>query len=341
MKAFATLLLISALTLNAAAQAPQAELISVKKIWDQGKHNAFTDLIDFKGLLFCSFRESDAHVGGDGVIRIMLSSSGDNWVPYATISEKGIDLRDPKLAITPDQKRLYCLMGGSIYNGTTLTGRQPRYATSFEGKDWTPPLKLLSEGDWLWRATLHPTENKFYGVAYNCYPTTGGPKFEAEWSLKLYSSLDGSVWQLAAPLNVTGQPNETTLRFLKDGTALMLVRREAGDHKGMIGTAKAPYREWTWTPLNVPLGGPNFIELPDGSLVAGSRGFGKTPGAHMVLFKMTPTSLEPILELPSAGDCSYPGLVWKDNLLWVSYYSTHEENKTAVYIAKVRLPWVK
>ena len=32
--------------------------------------------------------------------------------------------------------------------------------------------------------------------------------------------------------------------------------------------------------LSVPLGGPNFIELPDGSLIAGSRGFGKTPGFY-------------------------------------------------------------
>lgn len=76
-------------------------------------------------------------------------------------------------------------------------------------------------------------------------------------------------------------------------------------------------------------------------MVAGSRGFGKTPGAHMVLFKMTETSLEPVLELPSGGDCSYPGMVWHDGMLWVSYYSTHEDGKTSIYLAKVRLNWVK
>lgn len=341
MKTLLASLLCLALALGATAQSPQAELVSVHKIWDKGQHNAFTDLIRFKNLFFCCFREAADHVGGDGVIRILISSTGDNWVDYASVAEPGVDLRDPKLEITPDGKRLYLLCGGSVYGGTReLKGRRPRYATSIDGKVWTPPQKLLAEGDWLWRVTVNPADKKFYGVAYNGYPTTGGPKFEPEWSLKSYSSADGSVWQLSSILQVPGQPNETTLRFLKDGRAVALVRREAGDRKGAIGIAQAPYREWQWTLLSVPLGGPNFIELPDGSLIAGSRGFGQTPGPHMVLSKMTPAGLEPLLELPSGGDCSYPGLCWHDGLLYVSYYSSHE-GKTSIYLAKVKLPGVK
>lgn len=339
-KFFAALLLTLSVVLPLAAQTPQAELVSVQKIWDKGQHNAFTDLIRFQNLFFCCFREAADHVGGDGVIRILISSTGSTWVDYASVAEPGVDLRDPKLEITPDGKRLYLLCGGSIYGGTKeLKGRRPRYSTSTDGKVWTPPQKLLAEGDWLWRATVNPVDKKFYGAAYNTHPTTGGPKPEAEWSLKSYASNDGSVWQLSSIMPVNGQPNETTIRFLKDGRAMALVRREAADRKGMIGVASAPYREWTWSELPVPLGGPNFIELPDGTLIAGSRGFGKTPGPHMILFKMTATTLEPILELPSGGDCSYPGLLWHDGLLWVSYYSSHE-GKTSIYIAKVRLPSV-
>ena len=40
--------------------------------------------------------------------------------------------------------------------------------------------------------------------------------------------------------------------------------------------------------------------------------------------------------LPSSGDSSYPGLVWHDNQLWISYYSSHE-GKAAIYIARVKL----
>jgi len=336
--------LLLALCLSAAAclsAQEQAQIVSVQKIWDKGKHNAFTDLTRFQNLFYCAFREADDHVGGDGKIRILISSTGDNWVNYAEIAEKGTDLRDPKLQVTPDGKRLYLLCGGSIYGGTKdLKGRRPRYSTTTDGKVWTPTQKLLAEGDWLWRCTVNPADQKFYGVAYNIYPTTGGPKSEAEWSLKSYTSTDGSVWQLSSLMQVPGQPNETTLRFLKDGTALALVRREAGDKRGYLGSATAPYRDWKWTPLPVVVQGQNFIELPDGSLVAGSRGLGATPGAHMILFKMIQGSLTPILELPSGGDCSYPGLIWHEGHLWVSYYSSHE-GKASIYIAKVRLPWVK
>jgi hypothetical protein len=47
-------------------------------------------------------------------------------------------------------------------------------------------------------------------------------------------------------------------------------------------------------------------------------------------------TIEPILSLPSGGDTSYPGLVWHDNVLWVSYYSSHE-GKANIYLAKVRI----
>ena len=41
-------------------------------------------------------------------------------------------------------------------------------------------------------------------------------------------------------------------------------------------------------------------------------------------------------KLPSGGDTSYAGMVWHDGMLWISYYSSHEE-KTAVYLARVTL----
>jgi hypothetical protein len=46
--------------------------------------------------------------------------------------------------------------------------------------------------------------------------------------------------------------------------------------------------------------------------------------------------LTEFLKLPSGGDTSYAGLVWHEDLLWVSYYSSHE-GKTAIYLAKVKV----
>ena len=35
-----------------------AEVIEVKKIWDAGAHNAFTDLIRWRDKWYCAFREA-------------------------------------------------------------------------------------------------------------------------------------------------------------------------------------------------------------------------------------------------------------------------------------------
>jgi hypothetical protein len=251
------------------AEPPGAELISVKKIWDSAPHNGFTDLVRFHDQFFCCFREGSDHVGGDGVIRILSSRDGDTWEDCAGITEQGVDLREPKITVTADGRQLYLLCGGSIYEGGhTLKARRTRYATSSDGKEWTAPRPLLGEGDWLWRVALNPADKKFYGMADNIFPTTGGPKPEEEWSLKLYTG-EGDEWQPLATLPVTGQPNQPTVRFLRDGRALVLVRRNKEDQGGIIGAAQAPYREWQWTKTAMRISSPNFIELPDGKLVFG------------------------------------------------------------------------
>lgn len=326
------------------ARAQQPELVSVEKIWDAGKHNAFTDLIRWHDKWYCTFREADAHVGGDGKLRVLESADGKKWESAALVAEKGIDLRDPKLSITPDG-RLMLTAGGSVYQGTTLLGRQPRVAFSKDAREWTPPARVLSEGDWLWRVTWH--DGKAYGVSYNAderkspaaqeaAKTGAAPPGPAEWKLKLVASSDGVKYDLVTHLDVPGHPNETTLRFMPDGEMIALVRREGGSKLGWIGRSPAPYKEWTWKETKHQLGGPNFIRLDNGQLWAAGREY--PGGAKTVVAKMTAAGdYEPLLTLKSSGDNSYPGLVWHEGLLWMSFYSSHE-GKTSIYLAKIKLP---
>lgn len=324
--------------------AAEPELVAVAKIWDQGKHNAFTDLIRWRDKWYCTFREADAHVGGDGKLRVLESGDGAKWESVALVAEAGIDLRDPKLSITPDD-RLMIVAGGSVYQGTTLLGLQPRVTFSKDARDWTPPVRVLAEGDWLWRVTWH--EGKAYGVSYNAAarqtkeakeaakgndPVSTDP---ADWKLKLVVTGDGVKYETITHLGVPGQPNETTLRFLAGGEVMAMVRREGGNTLGWLGTSKAPYKEWTWHETKHRFGGPNFLTLPDGSLWGSSRSY--PGGAKTVVARMGRDSYEPALTLPSGGDTSYAGLAWHDGLLWVSYYASHEK-KSAIYLAKVRLP---
>ncbi|MFQ5731580.1 MAG: exo-alpha-sialidase [Planctomycetaceae bacterium] len=313
------------------ASAAKPAVVSVRKIWDKGKHNAFTDLIRFRDKFFCTFREGNAHVGGDGAIRVLVSGDGAKWESAALLTEKGIDLRDPKFSVTPDN-RLMIVAGGSVYKGgRKILGRQPRVLFSKDGVKWTAARRVLAEGDWLWRVTWH--KGTAYGVSYRTSPRKTDTK-TSDWLVSLYKSGDGLKWKRVTDLAVPHRPNETTLRFTPDGEMIALMRREAGSRKGWIGTAKPPYTKWKWTETKHRLGGPNFIRLSDGSLWAGSRSY--PGGAKTVLAKMTTTSYDPVLTLPSGGDTSYPGLVWHKGLLWMSYYSSHQ-GKTSIYLAKIRV----
>jgi hypothetical protein len=334
--------LINILPLPASAAGP--EIVSVIKIWDQGEHNAFTDLIRWKDRWYCTFREAAAHVGGDGKLRLLESADGEQWKPCALLTEKGIDLRDPKLSITPDN-RLMIVAGGSVYEGKTLRGRQPRVAFSKDGREWTPTQRVLTEGEWLWRVTWH--QGKAYGISYDASERSTPAAKEAaktgkvepgpaDWKLKLVVSDDGVNYDLVTHLDVPGHPNESTLRFLPDGEMVALVRREGGNTFGWIGRSKPPYKDWSWKETKHRFGGPNFIQLPSGELWAAGRSY--PGGAKTVLARMTVDGdYEPVLTFPSGGDTSYPGLVWHDSLLWMSYYSSHE-GKSAIYLAKIKLP---
>jgi hypothetical protein len=315
------------------AETADAPRVEVRKIWDAGQHNAFTDLIRWRGQWWCTFRESEAHVGGDGRIRVITSVDGNQWDSAALVEERDIDLRDPKFSLTPDD-RLMIVCGGSLYLGTKqLKGRQSRVLFSADGRTWTAPQKVLAEGDWLWRVTWH--EGQAYGAAYRTAANTAGA--ESEWSLKLYRSRDGLKWELVSPMEVSGHPNETTLRFRKDGELVAMVRRETGSGIGWVGTARAPYKQWTWHESDHRFGGPNFIELPDGGMIAGTRDYTKAPKYSTLIARMTMERLEPIATLPSGGDNSYPGMAWDNGTLWVSYYSSHE-GRTSVYLARLKAP---
>lgn len=318
-----------------------ARVLEVRKIWDQGEHNAFTDLVHWHGRWWCTFREAADHVGGDGAIRVIESVDGKTWTSAAHVTEKDIDLRDPKFSITPDDRLMICV-GGSVYLGTkTLKSRQPRVLFSRDGRAWTKPEKILTEGEWLWRVTWH--QGTAYGLSYNSAGASGSSSPGPEWVLKLYRSTDGLKWQVVGPLDVTGRPNEATIRFKPNGDLMAMVRREAGSKNGFWGVASPPYTRWTWEESDYRFGGPNFISAPDGSWTVGTRDYtqattGATKPATTLIARLGEKGkLIPLATLPSGGDNSYPGLVWKDGTLWVSYYSSHE-GKTSIYLARLTGP---
>lgn len=80
------------------------QLLEAYKIWDKAPHNAFTDLIWFKGYFYCAFREGSTHMSYDGKLRIIRSSDAKTWESVALMKYKNGDVRDAKLSITPSNE---------------------------------------------------------------------------------------------------------------------------------------------------------------------------------------------------------------------------------------------
>jgi len=310
------------------------EIVEVKKIWDQAPHNAFTDLVRWHDLFYCAFREGRGHVSTDGRIRIIESKDADNWASAAFISLEGFDLRDAHLSVTPDDRLM--LTGGAAPrekdNQSAPTGTFVSF--SKDGREWTRPQIAVEPGRWLWCVTWR--EDKAYGVSYTAGKGT-------ERYLDLLVSEDGIHYTKHVPgLFEQGYPNEVTLRFGSEGICYALVRRDRrGDEpsSAMLGISKPDYTQWQWKDLGPQFngfGGPNFIQITDGHWLAAGRMH--DGGAHTALCCLDVENgvMTKMLKLPSGGDTSYPGMVWHNNMLYVSYYSSHE-GKTGIYLAKLKI----
>lgn len=298
------------------------QLISSVCIWDSARHSAFTDLIRFQNSWICTFREADSHqCGQNGVIRLIQSVDGQNWRSLALIEEAGVDLRDPKLSITPKGELMLCC-GGSVYEGHTLITRQSRVSFSKDGQLWGPLIPVLKPLDWLWRVTWH--QGQAYGVSY-------GEK------LQLFQSANGIDYTNITTWEIEGRASETTLRVNDRGQMIALVRRDGLNH-ALIGSSEPPFTTWHWKQTSHHFGGPDFMILPDQSMWAAGRLVQVNPYGFFektAVARMTLNDLYPQLLLPSGIDCSYPALVYHGGLLWMSYYSSHE-GKSAIYLAKIR-----
>jgi len=133
-------------------------------------------------------------------------------------------------------------------------------------------------------------------------------------------------------LGVGDHPNESSLVFTADDTCYCLLRREA---PGLVGKASPPYTQWQWKELGVQIGGPEMIQVPDGRFVGAVRLY-DGPRTALCWIDVQNGPLTDLVTLPSGGDTSYPGMVWHEGVLWVSYYASHK-GKTSIYLAKVQL----
>lgn len=337
--------LVSAMALYAQEKERPMNVLEVRKIWDKGAHNAFTGLARFKGKWYCSFREGAQHRGrpdgiGNGQIRVLSSSDGLEWTSAALLSWDGGDLRDPQLTVTHDG--LLMLNGSVRFHPALPDGPVRKSITwlSSDGKNWDGPYHDESGIDtWRWSVTWH-------GANAYCFGYSG-----KDQGGHLYRTEDGKYWVSVEdnvfPVSEDGRGNEASLAFTPEGVAYSLLRRDPVDYDAgragnvpaafaMLGTARPPYKEWSWKNIGTRMGGPKLFRLSDGRFAAVVRLYDGRRRTSVGWIDTEDGSWTECLELPSGGDTGYPGIVEYEGVLWVSYYSSHE-GKTAIYLAKVHL----
>jgi len=236
-------------------------------------------------------------------------------------------------------------MGTSKYEGTKLISTQGKVCFfDSKSKEFSQlqnihiDKKIRTERDWLWNITWH--NGMAYGVVYQISKNNFN-----SWSTHLVRSQDGINYEYVTSLEVSTSPSEADVKFLNNGKMVIIVRGAPG----AIGVSSAPYKKWGWNPLPVKLGGPELIVLKDNDLICATREYNPRNANRTILAKVSLSGdFEKILTLPSSGDTSYAGMLIKDDILYISYYSSHEGQnsiytansekgigKSSIYLAKV------
>jgi hypothetical protein len=302
-------------------------LIESRRIWNRATHNAFTDLLWHKDRWYCVFREGKAHVSPDGALRVITSEDGQKWESLALVESSKYDLRDAKIAVTPSGQLM--LNGAGMIADADVRYYSMSWFSDDDGKTWDDGHQIGDPGFWLWRAHWH--DGKVYSMGYNTQ------RDRTKRTMKFYRSEGGRKFETL--VNSVSSPNgcgEDKILFMKDGSALCLLRHETGNKLAQLGTAQPPYTDWKWRDLNARIGGPNMIQLPDGRILAVTRLYDGGTRTSLSWLDPDTAKLTEVLKLPSSGDTSYPGMVLKGDILWISYYSSHE-GKTSIYLAKVQI----
>lgn len=327
-----------------AADTSKVRVESVRRVFHNGEHNAFTDLIRFKGRYYLTFRSCpDGHmVFPTSSIIVLSSKDGRDWKQVHRFSVPKRDVRDPHFLAYDDKLFVYT---GTWYCGGTMEERRETNlhlgygAWSGDGERWEGPAMLEgSYGHYIWRAATHG------GKAYLC----GRRKREfaasstrEERDLLTESAMlesdDGLTWRTAAFFQEQ-YGNETSFLFEDDGAVLAVARSGAGRNAQVL-RSRPPYKQWDRKDLGRYVGGPHVAKWGDRYLVGGRKTVDGKPST--TLSWLVGDKLVDFAELPSAGDNSYPGfLELSPTRALVSYYSTHEKDEagkpiTAIYLAEL------
>lgn len=326
------------------AELPEIKVRSVRRLFDNGEHNAFTDLVRFRGEIYLTFRSCpDGHmVHPTSSIIIMKSSDGQEWRQMHSFAVEKRDVRDPHFLVFRD--RLF------VYTGTWYCGEKSPEREEYDvnkhlgfavwttdGEQWSDPVMLEGTyGHYIWRAAT------FGGKAYLCgrrkHLFAEEPTDREILESAMLESENGLVWKTRA-LFQEHMGDETAFLFKQDGSVIGVSRRGRGPAE--LVRSRPPFKDWERKDLDRYIGGPLLVKWNGLYLVGGRKVVDGVPST--CLYWLDNGRLVQAAQLPSGGDNSYPGFVQTaPSRALLSYYSSHEKDNegkviTAIYLAELEL----
>lgn len=146
---------LSSSTAAQTANESEIRVSNIRQVFHNGEHNAFTDLIRFKGMFYLSFRSCpDGHgVNASASTIVLQSPDGNIWTKVHQFAVLQRDTRDPHFLAF--KNRLF------IYTGTWYDdpgdqfdlNQHLGYAVwSENGTDWSAPTALEGTfGHYIWK----------------------------------------------------------------------------------------------------------------------------------------------------------------------------------------------
>ncbi len=321
---------------------PDVEVTNIRRVFHNGEHNAFTDLIRFQGRYYLCFRSCpDGHgVNASASIIILSSSNTVDWKQVSHFRVANRDPRDPHFLIF--EERLF------VYTGTWYDSPDKKFdlnehlgyaVWTSDGTNWSDPIPLEGTfGHYIWKAS------SFRGKAYLCGRRKPhfriGPKGEGkDVQSAMLESDDGLIWKHRTLFQETAG-DETAFLFEPNGSIIAIGRR--GSDKAQLCLSSPPYDTWIRHDLDRYIGGPLLTRWGP-RLVVGGRKSTDNRGPKTSMCWLANGQLTEFAELPSAGDNSYPGFTpLSQTRALMSWYSSHEKDSqdrpiTAIYLADLEI----
>jgi hypothetical protein len=319
------------------------------KTWvvaDDGKHNAFTDLLFWRDSFWLIYVSSPSHFKSkESRLVLLRSSDAHNWREVKRFDGNGEDIRDPKLAIVQGQMFLYALLNKQFDPEPYKTIA----ARSNDGLSWSPFIEVTPEG-WLVGRPITLDELVWYAPAHRIDHGTAA----------LLRSTDGVNWMIHSIIfeGKEERADETAIQFLQDGRIIAATRLEAGSSifgspqaGTLISVAVSPFTTWTQiTKSHVTrLDGPTLFRVEDQVYAVGRsqpkvaapfQGLGSAISKKrtaLFLVKENAEGLIHLTDLPSCGDTSYAGVAIANGKALISYY-TNDPRRDYPWLFGMLLP---